>query len=550
MGMGSESSAGNLLPHWMRWFIPSIGDLIFVAFLGLLTFTALSVRLLGDAGIGWHIRTGQLILATHSIPRVDPFSSSMIGHPWYAWEWLYDVLVGALDTTAGLNGVVWFTAIVVAAVFGWTFRLLLLRGTNILLAVILLLLAASASMIHMLARPHTVTWLFTLAWYWILESTEARCDDVAFDSSRRSTTRKRVLFLPLLMLVWVNVHGGFLIGFVLLAIYWFSAAWRWVRLSLSVNEESFEDALSTIHLRRRLRNLTWAGILSAAATFINPYGFRLHVHIYRYLTNRFLMDRIDEFQSPNFHLVAQKCFAGLLLLAVIALAVKGRQAKLREILLLLFAVYSALYASRNIPVSSLLLILITGPWLSDAIDRLTEKFRRRTPASLGTAPFLTRMKEIDLCMRGHFWATGAVLLTAWIVAHGGNLGSSRLMNAHFSAKKFPVDAVAYFEEQSLPGPVLSPDFWGGYLIYRLYPREKVVIDDRHDFYGEQFLQSYLKMIHLEPGWSDFLQQHPAGSIIVPKNSAFANILLETSSCRMIYNDDVAAIFVPTDESRK
>ena len=62
------------------------------------------------------------------------------------------------------------------------------------------------------------------------------------------------------------------------------------------------------------------GVLSAAATLVNPYGFKLHVHIYRYLSNRFLMDHIDEFQSPNFHYVAQKCFAGLLLLTLLALA--------------------------------------------------------------------------------------------------------------------------------------------------------------------------------------------------------------------------------------
>ena len=59
---------------------------------------------------------------------------------------------------------------------------------------------------------------------------------------------------------------------------------------------------------------------------MNPYGWKLHVHIYRYLSNRFLMDHIDEFQSPNFHGVAQKCFAGLLLLTLVALALKRREA--------------------------------------------------------------------------------------------------------------------------------------------------------------------------------------------------------------------------------
>src|ERR1700692_1245815 len=124
MAMGSRSSAVNQNPAWVRWLMPSVSDLLFLALLGLLVFTNLSVRLLGDAGIGWHIRTGQTILATYAIPHVDPFSSSMAGQPWFAWEWLYDTVVGWLDSAAGLNGVVLFTAVIIAAVFSWTFRFL------------------------------------------------------------------------------------------------------------------------------------------------------------------------------------------------------------------------------------------------------------------------------------------------------------------------------------------------------------------------------------------------------------------------------------------
>ena len=140
MAIGSKVSAESREPAWVRWVVPSVGDVLFVALLGLLVFTNLSTRLLGDAGIGWHIRTGQLILSTHSVPHVDPFSSSMHGQPWFAWEWLYDVLAGWLESTAGLNGVVLFTALIIAAVFSWTFRLLVWRGTNALLALVLVLL--------------------------------------------------------------------------------------------------------------------------------------------------------------------------------------------------------------------------------------------------------------------------------------------------------------------------------------------------------------------------------------------------------------------------
>ena len=542
--MGSRSSAADSHAAWVRWLVPSAGDLIFVALFGLLAFTALSVRLLGDAGIGWHIRTGQLILATNEIPRVDPFSS-MSGQPWFAWEWLYDVVVGWLDRAAGLNGVVLLTALMIAGLFAWTFRLLLRRGANILVALLLVLLAASAAMIHFQARPHVVSWLFTVVWFWILESTKKRSAGPHSDFDEDSAIQDRRLpwwLLPLLMLVWVNVHGGFLIGFVLLAIYWFGAVWQWC----SLKGERFEDVLEKIRAGWRIRALALTGMLSAAATLVNPYGFRLHVHIYRYLSNRFLMDHIDEFQSPNFHYVAQKCFAGLLLLTLVAFAAKRRKASVSQGLVVLFAVYSGLYASRNLPVSSLLLILVIGPWLSDGMERLAEKLPGRGSGirrGLAPASFLRRMKAIELSLPGHLWPIAAIVLAGWIAAHGGKLGATPLMDAHFDAKRFPVHAVDYLEQQRVPGPLIGPDYWGGYLIYRLYPRVRMVVDDRHDFYGEEFLKSYLKMMHVEPGWRDFLQQHPAHCVVVPKDSALGNILIETPGWQPIYSDDVAVVFV-------
>jgi hypothetical protein len=539
MAIGSTSSAVDSHSAWVRWLLPSAGDLLFVALVGMLALTALSVRLLGDAGIGWHIRTGQLILTTHAIPRVDPFSPAAGGQPWFAWEWLYDVLVGWLESVAGLNGVVLLSGLVIALVFSWTLRLLLRRGTNILVALVLVLLAASASMIHFLARPHVVSWLFTLVCFWILESSERSCDG--------SHSETRLLwFLPLLMLVWVNVHGGFLVGFALLAIYWCAAVWQWFRPT----GDRFDDVLRKIRVGRRIGTLTIAGILSAAATLVNPHGWRLHLHIYRYLSNRFLMDHIDEFHSPNFHYVAQRCFAGLLLLALVALAAKRREVRLSQGLVVLFAVYSGLYASRNIPVSSLLLILVIGPWLSDAMERLADRRMALRGRRLPSVQFLPRMKAVELSLQGHLWPIAATLLACWIAAHGGKLGTRPLMDAHFDAKRFPVAAVNYLEKQNVPGPVVSPDYWGGYLIYRLYPRARMVVDDRHDFYGEEFLKSYLKMVNVEPGWEDFLQQHPAHCVLVPKDSALANILAETSDWKAIYTDEVTVAFVPVRVTSK
>jgi len=534
MAIGSENSAAAIRPAWVRWLMPSIADLLFVAMLCLLVFTSLSIRLLGDAGIGWHIRTGQIILATHSVPRVDPFSSSMAGHAWFAWEWLSDVLVGCLEKVAGLNGVVLFAALIIAGVFSWAFRLLVRRGTNVLIAIILVLLAASASMIHFLARPHVVSWLFTLLWFWILENSEKH---VTTDRESKIRGPRLLWLLPLTTLVWVNVHGGFLVGFVLFKVYWICAFWEWASLSFTVTEGSFDQSLRKIDAGRRVWYLTLAGVLSSAATLANPYGIRLHVHIYHYLSNRFLMNHIEEFQSPNFHYVSQECFAALLLLTLIALAVKHTRTRATHLLVVLFAVSSGLYASRNIPVSSLLLILVIGPWLSSA-GRKSDRFGHSSKS------FLNRMKSIELGLHGHVWPIAAVLLALWIAVRGGGLGGSQLMNSHFDAKRFPVAAVDYLQKRSAPGPVLSPDIWEGYLIYRLYPQTKVVVDDRHDLYGEEFLKSYLKLVHVEPGWREFLRQHPANHIVVPRESPLAGVLGETREWRRVYIDEVSMVFEP------
>jgi hypothetical protein len=109
----------------------------------------------------------------------------------------------------------------------------------------------------------------------------------------------------------------------------------------------------------------------------------------------------------------------------------------------------------------------------------------------------------------------------------------------------PIEAVNYLQQGRVNGPILSPDYWGGYLIYRLNPHNKVVIDDRHDLYGEQFLRLYLKMIHLEPGWDEFLKLHGVSCLLLPRNAALATVMSQTSGWKPIYSDDVAIVFMKT-----
>jgi len=507
-----------------RYILPSVTELIFVALLAALTCTALSSRLLDDGGIGWHIRTGQIILQTHSLPRADPFSVSTAGKIWFAWEWLFDIAAAAVHGWLGLNGIALFSAVIISAAFAMAMRIAVRNGGGLPVTVLLLMLAIIASSIHFFARPHIVSWLMAVIWFSVLDGTETE------------QSSKRVLWLPLLMLLWVNVHGGFLLGFVLLGIYLVSAAAQrfWTK-------SQFErDAAVS-----RLKVLRVATGISVIASFVNPYGYKLYSHVYGYLTDRFLMNHIDEFQSPNFHGFPQRCFGALLLISLAALAGARGRLRLSHLLIAAFAIYSGLYASRNLPVSSLLLVMVIATVLTREIEELRAKetITARVRKFLNRyCSFSQRMSNMELRKRAGLWMIAAFIFLLIVSLQGGRLRGHNLMESHFRAKRFPVQAVDMVERNPIRDPIFAPDYWGGYLIYRRYPHNKVFIDDRHDLYGDQAIKDYMQVVFVQPQWESVLNREGVNLVLAPAESSLANILKISPSWKLTYEDKTAALF--------
>ena len=505
-----------------RYLLPSAADVVFVTLLAALGATSLSSRLLNDAGIGWHIRNGELMWSAHSITRTDPFSATMQGRVWYAWEYLFDLGVAGLHHWAGLNAVTFLAALVIATAFTFALRLSVRRGAFLLLTLPLLALALAASSIHFLARPHLISWLLVLIWFHILES----------DCS--SITPRRLWLLPPLMTLWVNVHGGFVLGFALLGLYLLAAV-----IAYAANPEMRRE--------NRQRARKFAAILLAcfAASLVNPYGYHLHQHVFDYLSNRWLMNHIDEFRAPNFHGVPQQCFAFLLIVCMISLALARQKPPLRIVLVILFAVFSGLYAARNLPVASLLLVVTVAPVLSQALRKgIQDPDVSSRPKKLIAAfeNFATHTDSLDRRLAGHLWPVTAVIFGLWICAHQGRVGKTPVMSSGFDPRRFPVGAVDFISAHQLREPVFSLDSWGGYLIYRRYPQTQVVVDDRHDLYGSDFMKQYLGTIRLVPEWNDLLEQQHVHWVLMPRHSALSNMLRELPGWKLVYGDGTAELF--------
>jgi hypothetical protein len=347
------------------------------------------------------------------------------------------------------------------------------------------------------------------------------------------------------MLLWVNLHGGWLFGMALLGIYTLAALVESLRV---------KDAFAAIRAAHRTRAMAWAWVASAVATLANPYGWRLHAHIYRYLGDRYLMNRIDEFRSPDFHGWAERCFAAILMLVLIAFASHRRgngKLRLSRVLVVLLAAYAGFYSSRNLPVSSMLLVLVAGPLLWENFTALANKpgawrwMRKRTAR---ISEFSDRMGAQEMQLRGHLWPVVSVAFAFAICLQGGWLGSRHLIHAQFDPKKVPVEAVSFLQKESpakQPSmePVFSTDAWGGYLIYRMYPERKVVVDDRHDLYGSGRIRQYLILTQAAPGWQNVLQEWKIRTALLPTGSTLANLLRELpQDWRVAYEDKVAVVF--------
>src|SRR5712692_5969389 len=195
----APSMEAGLEDRWARWFVPSLADLFFLALLGWLFVSGGAgwSGLLADADVGWHIRTGEYILDHHAVPRHDLYSFSKPDAPWYAWEWLTDVIDGGLHRWAGLKGVVLAAAVLIALFSTTLVYRMAWSGVHLFIAMVIALLGVGASSMHFLARPHIYTLLLLSLSVWMIEAD-------------RQKPTPRIWWLVPLTVVWTNLHGGFL----------------------------------------------------------------------------------------------------------------------------------------------------------------------------------------------------------------------------------------------------------------------------------------------------------------------------------------------------
>jgi hypothetical protein len=519
----------------VRWLFPSMKDVLFLAYL-FVPILVNSSGVLYDGDTGWHIRNGEHILQSRSFPRSDYFSYTNQGRAWFAWEWLADVALAIFHKYAGLNGIVVWANLTFALTYATLFRWMVRRRGNVFVCLFYSTIAGFASAVHWLARPHLFTMLLVLIWHILLDGVQNR------GLSSKDISRKTFLILPSIILIWTNLHGGFVVGIILLLIYAFGN----YLTSLTSNQASLRVAC-----RNLSRHFAWLSLACLVVTSINPYGILVHKHIFdSYLHSHGLIDKITEFASPNFHTPVVKFFELLILSSIVVVGVSYRRLSFVEIGLVLFWTHMALFSVRHVPLYSLMIVPILAGHLTEYLRSLETEGKvcqRVAGVARKFNHYSTNILKFERQFPGHLYPCLLSLLMIGIALNQGYLGKSKLLSFGFDAKQFPVKASSFIENHSLSGNPLTTDYWGGYMIYRFYPQTKVFFDGRSDMYSREFIREYESLMNLEYSWKNVLKKYDVRWILLPVNYGLASALKEVPSWKVVYDDQLAIIFVKRED---
>jgi hypothetical protein len=502
-----------------RWVFPAVADLIFLlALSAAIAAGAILVSWNGDSAR--HLTVGEHMLTNGRILSEDVFSYTRGGDPFVPYEWLSEVFTASSYRVGGLGGIALLYGAVIGATFAILHEQIVARGNGVLLAGLVTAMAMAASSFHWLARPHVFTFLGLAVFAAVL------------DGWYRQRLSSRALWvLPAVMIPWVNLHGGFLIGLGLIAVY------LGADLLLATRDGWGSLAMA------RFRRLALMAAACCVTTALNPEGLGLFQHFYEAFRRGFIVDRTAEFMSPNFHQATFRSFLVMLIATIAAIAWSRRRLDLREGMLLIAFTVLALYSARHI----VLFAIVVAPLLATELRAvelpkagLLSRIDRIRQSWDGLDD---RLSERDRWRSSHVWPLAVVMGLMAVSSLQLRAGMEETLGVAFDPTLQPVRAVKYLQREQPLGQGFNQIEWGGYLLHTLWPTDRVFIDGQTDFYGEALLREYIKVGNLEGGWQDVLDKYGVRWVLFNTDTPLVSALEASPGWRVTYQDAIATVLM-------
>ena len=486
--------AGAVLRRFFS-FPVLLGALLFAGvFAGTYADDIAGARLFIEGDTWWHVATGQRILTTHTWPTSDPFSFTVSGQSWMAYEWLGEVAMALATRWGGLAGMAALLLGLGSAIMLLLYYYCYLRSGSWKAAFIGCALLLPLTSGFFTLRPQLMGYVLLVVTLICLER-------------YRRGRQRNLWILPLVFLVWVNTHGSFVLGLFILGVYWVSGLFRF----------EFGGLIAEPWSAHQRRHFAWISLVSVVALLITPYGSRLAAYP---LQVAFLQPisvaNIYEWAPLPFDLLMGKLFLGLLILFLLAVLALRPTFRLEEVGLLLPAIYASCMHRRF----ALLFIVVFTPFLATILGRWVPPYRPQKDR----------------------YVLNAVLIFLVVAGLLSFFPSSERL-ARVMPRKFPVGAVEYLKQHPLEGRIYNEYFWGGYLIWAR-PGKNVFIDGRADIYEYAGVFSdYLAIARMAPNALFLLRKYDIDACLVEPNTPLSTLLRALPDWQITYEDKTSALFV-------
>lgn len=446
-------------------------------------FTVLLIvpnRQLNDGDTLWHIILGQEILHGWHLPDRDQFSSIYSGNSYWTNSWFSDVLLAWAYNIGGFSGVVSLSTLCVSLTFYYLqkeFSKYMPDIFGILLSCWVFLLVAP----HILSRPHVLVFPFIVLWTKNLLESE-KTGEIP------SLTNYFILFF------WVNMHGSFLLAYVLAGLTCLSTLFR---------HRYFEKKLFLSWI------LYFTGMI--AVTVVGPYGIRPLTTAFSVLGVGSLLNNIQEWMPQNFERFG--IFEANLLLLFVIMSLGRLQLSIFRIAILLGLIHMGLSHVRNADYLAIIGSLILAEPISQLVNNKS--------ISLNLNKYVPIFVLIALVQTVSLFLFRAVYPT--------NVA-------------YPAQAIKTAKLHKIEGNIFNDYGFSGALIFE---GKKVFIDSRTEFYSKQFFQDYLSITNGEDitRLNDYLNHFDIKWTILNTNTPVVRAMNKLANWQEIYRDDVSTVHV-------
>lgn len=457
-----------------------------------------------DPDFWWHLRIGRWMVDNGTLPSHDIFTFTVPSHVWTDHEYLTEILMWLAYSTAGLAVLCIAFGLVTWAGF-WLIYAQVRRQPFVIVGLGLAVAAVAGAPIW---GPRAQMITFTLS-----------CLELFWLHAYLSGRSRALQFFPLVMVLWANLHGGWVIGFVWLGVALVAelAGWAW-------------NPSNPAH-RMHVRFLLIIGAASAVAVAATPHLLALYPYPFQTEGSVAQQKLIVEWFSPDFHQSYLRPFEAMVFFVLAGFAL--RRPSLYEFLLTAAALGLALQSVRNVA----LFVAAVTPVLINTYGEAWKVVSRERGWVLRPLPPRRLFAAIT--------AVALVLiasLTAIRVA--GSISPSNQQN--LDRASYPVAAADWLVAHPEVGTRMYNQYgWGGYLAYRLYPDQnrRVFIFGEAALMGDPLLNEYEDVQTLRPDWEQILDKYHVDYVVYNRGEPLANVLALDPRWTLAYQDPVAVIYV-------